>query len=743
MKSGRLIIPQLIALFLFTFESIEVLALGNSGKMPVLEEVIVTAEKREQNVQKVPSAISAFSAGMLKARGISKPQDLQFSVPGLIIGETSVGSVQVTMRGIGAENNGAGGDPGVPLHIDGHYIQFSNYILRDLFDVERVEVQRGPQGTLYGRNAVGGNINIVTKRPSDVFEGKISLDMGNYNKINFQGVVSGRLFNRLKGRLAVSDETRDGFVTNISNGDDSLLDSDYTSVRASLVYDLTDDLEIFFSGYEYNDKSTSFVTRVVGEYPRVGMFAGAPASYTNISASDPGKVRLNTPNSGFEDAEGVSMDVSWDLEAFTLKSLTAYNDAERGVLRDADGTDLPIRPQETNLLNQTVRSLGVVQGSQTLSQEFQLLSANDTNFKWVIGLFYFEESSDYNLHINIPLTPVMFRTPADVETNSFAAFGQVEYSLTNSLELTAGLRHTLDEKDMRRSILFTLDGVNNILDDNSELEDSWEETTGKLGLSYHIMEDILLYASYSAGFKAGGFNPTSVSEPSYDPELLDAYEVGMKGQFLDNRLQLNTSAFYYDYTDKVESTISILPGQTTGTVVFTNAAAATIIGIDLEMQAYVTDSLMIDASIGYQKSEYDEFISRDPQFDPPGVGQDLSGNQLTRAPEWKFHVGAQHAWQLGNNFGSLTARIDYSWVDAQFFRAFNLDTDKANSYHRTNAKLWWESNGADWQAELYVLNIEDDYVLSNLIVTSPDFGFAHGGSYLSPRTYGLNITYNF
>ena len=698
-----------------------------------LDEIIVTAEKREQNLQDVPAAISALDSEALKIRGIQTVQDLQFSVPGLTIGETTFGSAQVTIRGVGTENINAGGDPGVPLHIDGHYIQFPGYMLQDFLDVARVEVQRGPQGTLYGRNAVGGNINIITNGPSDHFEGELSVDVGNYNKRQITGVISGPLTDHLSGRFAFADEKRDGFVENISPlaQNEELLGSNYTSIRASLQYALTDNIEILLSGYHYADESITWVQRLVSEYPNSGFYTGLSLP-ANISAIDPQKIRADFDYEGSEDAEGVSLDINLDFNKISFKSLTAYNDAERAVGQDLDGSDIGIFDQRSVL------------GSKTITQEFQLLSNDDKDLKWIAGLFYFEEKSDLFLQITLPILPgsEFTNNPVEVETQSTAMFGQVDYFLTKKLELTAGLRHSRDEKDMLWGLFFTLDGVNPIIDDISAQSDSWSKTTGKLGLNYYASDDILFYGLYSLGFKAGGFNGTGSTETSYDPETLDAYEVGMKGQFLDNQLQLNISGYYYDYTDKTESKIDFQPGATVESVIFTNAGAATISGIDIELQSNISRTIAVDLSFAYQNTEYDEYSSQDPTRPSLGV-LDLSGNQLTRSPKLKLHLGLQYNHLLGNNLGEIIARLDYSWVDKQYYRPFNLETDKQDSYHRTNATVQWGSINSRWNAELYVRNIEDADVQSNLLVASAALGFGHYGSYLDPRTYGIKVQYSF
>ena len=270
----------------FLLKSASVLALG-AVALPVLAQeaaveedaqvqldtVIVTGEKRPENVQTVPVAISAFATEQLDARGIVSVQDLQATVPGLTISENiQAGTAKITMRGIGSENFSAGGDPGVPLHVNGHYSQFTSYVLRDMIDVERVEVQRGPQGTLYGRNAIGGNINIITKRPTENLEVLLSADIGNYDKRLLQGVLSGPLSEAVRGRLVVSDERRDGYVENLSGGED-LDSSHYTSVRGALEIDLSDNLEAYLNGYWFEDKGAHAV-RVTSDYPSSAAYFG-------------------------------------------------------------------------------------------------------------------------------------------------------------------------------------------------------------------------------------------------------------------------------------------------------------------------------------------------------------------------------------------------------------------------------------------------------------------------------------
>ena len=720
----------------------------------VLDEIIVTSEKREQNVQDVPVAISAFSADMLESRGISTAQDLQLSVPGLTISENiQAGTAKVTMRGIGSENFGSGGDPGVPLHVNGHYSQFTAHMLRDMVDVDRVEVQRGPQGTLYGRNALGGNVNIITKRPTEDFEGLIRGDVGNYGKKQFQAVVSGPFSESLRGRLVVSDESRDGYVENIGSAGQDLETSDYTSIRGVLEIDLTENVQAYLNAYSFDDSGVHAV-RMISDYPTTATFFGGPnywvvnSAGTNPSATDPFKIRTNTPASGSDKSSGASMDVSWDLGNMEFRSLTAYDDSETKTSDDLDGSDV------VNIRTDYDFS------SATFTQELQLLSSADESLKWVLGLYYYKENADYfffrpqnatfdtngDTLVNSDDLDLQILATTDTDTISYAVYGQLDYAFSEQLELVLGLRYTKDEKERPDDgILFGVALEPPFVFSNGGDKDEWSEFTGKLGLNFRISDEVMAYTSYSRGYKAGGYNTTQPG--SYDPEFLDAYELGFKSRWWDNRLQMNLAAFYYDYKDK-QDIQSILVAGLPSLPKLVNASGATVKGIEVEVQVYMLEGLQIDFSVGYLDAEFDEYDNFDAAFPALGV-QDLSGNKLPYSPEWKIHVGAQYEWVLGGGQGNITARADYSWVDERWVNGFNrmadgvvisANGDLLNDYSTINARLQWESTGAKWLAEIYAKNLTDEVVTTH---TVPLSGPLTAGTFLPPRTYGLRVTYSF
>ncbi|MGX4675638.1 TonB-dependent receptor domain-containing protein [SAR92 clade bacterium H246] len=704
----------------------------------VLDEILVTAQKREQSLQDVPLAITAFDAGVLAAKGIDSAADLQFSVPGLTVGGTIFGSAKATLRGVGSANLFPGGDPGVPIHADGHYIQSTAYLLRDFLDIERVEILRGPQGTLYGRNAIGGSINIITKRPTSEFEAKAGVDFGNYNKRLFRGVVSGPLSENIRGRIAFSDENRDGFVENISPiGEQDLENSDYTSVRGSIEIDVTNNIQALISGYHYEDDGNTTVSRFLSEYPTGSL--GPFVNYwdennagTNITARDPRKISTNAPIDQSDEVSGGSVDLDWDLGSIIIRSLTAYSEDEKSSLIDSDGSDV-VNQYENDKTKY-----------ETITQEFQILSGPKSHAKWILGAFYYDEKStltqpiffDNFFVVGGPLS--VFDIKNDIDSESMGVFGQIEYPITENLELIAGLRYNRDEKSMIGRVFNTDFGL--VAPDGGPIlspagvPTTWKKTSGKLGLNYHYDDDNLFYISYSTGYKAGGFN--LLQDVPYNPEEVAAFEVGVKSEWLDRRIQNNVSVFHYDYSDKQELKRDELVLQ------LLNAGEATVIGIELETIFIVTSGLTINTSVAYMDAEYDVFDSLD-EVNNPGLGvQDLSGNKLPRSPEWKLNLGVQYEWLL-NNSGHLTARLDTSWVDEQFSNGFNRNQDLIPSFHKTNFQLSWGSADDLWNATLYVQNLEDDDAFSSRFIGSPVYGYPQTGQLLPPRTYGLSITRDF
>ncbi|MEH6519382.1 MAG: TonB-dependent receptor [Halioglobus sp.] len=716
----------------------------------MIEEVVVTAQKREESLQDTPLAISAFSETELQDRGIVGAEDLQFYVPGLTFGKTVTRTAQVTLRGVGAENINPGGDPGVAVHVDGAYQQYTGYIAQDFFDVARVEVLRGPQGTLYGRNATGGSINIITKKPTDEFEGIVKLGVGNYSQVKAQGAISGPIIeDTLLGRLSVDTEDRDGYTDNVLTGDE-IDDKDYYSIRGQLEWLASDSLSVNLSAYTYRDDSTGVPLASISPNPSGPLFAGLDittfqpvfANYyeinnavPNITIKDRREVRHNTDTEGNEDTDGGTLTITKDFESFSIKSITAYNESDYMNAGDTDSA------AEVTFTQSSTGSF------ETLSQEILLSSTSDGPLEWTAGLYYYDEKSTYDFDIflfdTIPLNtpfvgvPVSFVAGGEVDAQSMAAFGQATYAFTDALSATIGLRYTSDEKDLDESVealafaIVDFETFGPVIVSES---DDWSEPTGKIGVEYVTESDTLWYGSISTGFKAGGFNVSGL-QSSYDPETVIAYEVGFKSMLADGRVRLNSAAFLYDYEDLQVFQIEGVQAS------ITNAAEAEVYGLEVELLALISEEFEIDGSISYLSAEYEEFFTEDPV--EPGKGlQDLSGNSLPRAPEFSLNVGLQYTWTF-NNSSSLRARANVSWVDEQYFRAFNLDRDKEDSFTRTDVTMTWTSGDQNWQVDAFVKNIEDEDTVNNIVVSAGTLGSTALASFSPPRTYGASVTRHF
>jgi iron complex outermembrane receptor protein len=727
---------------------------GQGSSSGGIEEIIVTAQKREQNIQDVPVAISAFSADMLEVRGIASPQDLQQAVPNLSIGEQTNlgGGAKVTLRGVGSENYGPGGDPGVPIHINGHYTQSTAYVFRDMIDVERVEVQRGPQGTLYGRNAIGGNVNLITRRPTKEFEASAAIEVGNYNRRMAQAVISGPITGGIRARVVAAKAVRDGFVEELGIGKDR--DSvDYVSLRGSLEVDLAPNFQAYINGYYFKDNGNNYTRRIDRD----------PNNTANFF---PFKVSSNTPNEGEDRSKGASIDFTLDLGSVELRSLSAYDKTNTSGNYDLDGN--PVR----------LARFGVGIGMKVLTQEIQAVSKGDGPLKWVLGAFYYKEDSN-ELRTNVidrfdtdsngftgltgdqaqPLVIQYSKTRNHAD--SWAVYGQADYNLTDTLQIEAGLRYTRDRKDYfsgadtvlsdgsTRSVptgggrFTTFPLLNQVFFDNTK-GTSWSKVTGKLGLNYRLNDDALLYGSYSRGYKAGGY--AAKQGAFYDPEVVDAFELGLKGQWAENRVQTNLALFYYNYKNKQELQFFGPSAQfPNGGLQLINATDATSYGAELEILAKVTKAFQIDMSMSYLHARYGTFIVKDTQLGTPF--QDLAGNILPLAPAMKFNAGAQYDWALGGNAGEITLRGDFSWIGEQFGNALNrkggvlpATGDQIPEYGVVNASLQWKSSDDSLRISLFARNLTNKYAISNSFVNGLNEVVQ---SNLKPRTYGVRIGYNF
>ncbi|MFQ5609629.1 MAG: TonB-dependent receptor domain-containing protein, partial [Woeseiaceae bacterium] len=572
-----------------------------AGSGSLLEELVVTAQKREESLQRTPISMAAFTSDQLEKASIVDLYDVAIQTPGMILNKEIVGKIYI--RGIGAENLTIGGDPGVAVHADGAYIARTSAANFDLYDIERVEVLRGPQGTLYGRNATGGTINIISKAPTPELEGSVLVEYGDFDQIRVGGVLSGPLAGeRVLARAAVVKSDRDGFTPNILTGED-LDDEDLLMGRLRLRFLPTDAVTIdLIADFSQDD--------------------GSPAPFKQLEFSDlcegpngandpPGlrPVSQESPVMEKQDQFGITAAIDWKLEGLTFTSVTSYRDTEFEAIFDGDAVDI------------TFQNFEDFDDTQQFSQEFRLASDSDERWSWILGAYYFNDDGDTRIFIPIPGFGFDILHLASISTDAFAVFGQATYNASERLALTVGLRYNSEDKEATQ---FSDFGFMPPL--NQNLNEDSDELTPKFGIEYYASDNVMLYASATRGFKSGGFTFNGF-QSNFEPEFVWAYETGIKSRLAGGAVILNGSVFYYDYTDLQVSKLENNAG------VITNAADATIFGGEIELLAQPVDNWRVNAGLSLLNAEFDEFLTEDPSN--PQLGTiDLNGNNLPRSPDF-------------------------------------------------------------------------------------------------------------
>tara|TARA_B100001939_G_scaffold86036_1_gene73645 strand:- start:27 stop:1775 length:1749 start_codon:yes stop_codon:yes gene_type:complete len=524
----------------------------------VIEEILITAEKREASLQDVPVSVTALTGANLEAIGITNIEDVQLFIPGVTVTNDSMAIVNI--RGIGTSAFGVATDPSSTIHIDGVYIPRPTTGYQDMFDVERVELLRGPQGVLFGRNSTGGTLNIITKLPADELEGTLGVTVGNLDKTTFSGTVSGPISDTVRGRLTLMKNDRGGRFKDILSGRE-YQDQDTFAARATIAIDVTDRLEFVVRGDLNIDRENGYPT-VLQDYRQDLLDAGAALP------EDPEReIALDAPIFQDVDNYGVSNTATWTGDSIGVKSITSYRRSEYGTLIDVDATNL------------FLRNVGFTEESKSFTQELQLYSVDSSRLEWIAGLYYLREDGNDELTI-VDLNRDL-AIPGENTTNAYAVFGQATYNVTDQLRATFGIRYSYEKKDFSFGVL---SGGTQVVD-GSNSED-WSAWTPKFGIDYHVNEDVMVYATASRGFKSGGFQ-VGESQP-FDPEFLWSYEAGVKSFLFDRLLQANIGAFYYDFTNL--QVVQIVNGISTTN----NAGKATLKGFEAEFVARPVDALALN-----------------------------------------------------------------------------------------------------------------------------------------------------
>jgi len=695
-----------------------------------IEEVIVTATRKETTLTDTPAAISALAAEELGLGAVEDVGDLQYRIPNLSVAN-QFGVNRAFIRGIGLTSIELGADGAVAFHVDGAIIARPAAQLASYFDLERVEVLRGPQGTLYGRGATAGAINVVTRKPTEVFSGNGSITAGNYGLVAAEGGISGPMVeDKLFFRLAAKTVDRDGYGENLFTGTE-INTRDHQAFRGTLEWRPADELEITVSGDYYEEDDTNYAYQFFGPTtidPLFGQLLGGQTIFDAVANPDPWDIYSDVDPKNDREGKGAVANIRWERGKWSLRSITSYRDFYRQNVADLDSTSFDAFGRIT-----------YTEDSETLSQELLVTYAED-NWDLLFGAMYFEEDlfgSTFvplnNIELIVPgaLPGGTFDQKGTVDIEALGLFVQGTYNFTDRLSATLGVRYSEEDRDHVGSFTFSALGILGVPTDKS---DSWDAVTPKLVVDYQLTPTTMIYGNIERGFKSGVINIGAIN-PAVDPEFVWNYEVGVKTQLMDNRVQLAASAFYYDYTD-----LQVGRVDETSTPITENAAEARNTGLEIEGNAVLTDALSVDFYATYLNAEFDEFDTFEPNR--PGEGEkDLSGNTLPNAPELTWFIGANYTVPLAG--GDLRFRGEISWVDDIYFTEFNNEDAFQESYAMTNASVRYTPASGAWNIEVWGKNLGDEDIKANNIVAAPLFAFPQVGALYPPRTYGATISVNF
>jgi len=706
---------------------------STAGGVAQVEEVIVTAQKREQSLQNVPAAVSAVGADAIQRRGITDTTNLQFFVPSLVAGKIA-GVTAVSIRGVGLNQYGATSQPGVAVHIDGVYQARTLTGGLGQIDLERIEALRGPQGTLYGRNATGGAVNFVTASPTDRFEGSLLAGYADYDEYHLNGVVNVPLGDKVRTRLVVDyDDRREGFTKNVVPGGPDADKGSSLAARLKVDADLTPDLDLELTLF-YLDRDGGFPWLQLNSPPSAAAIAGNPFFAGAVVPMEPHRFSADLAPQSDLKSYGAAATANWDLGFAKLKSITAYSWYDYQAHYDADGTNLAFSPEVE------------IAKSNTVSQEFNL-GGKAGRLDWLVGAFYMDDALkavyQFDFPIGYPsagLAPGGRLTTASspYRVKTAAVFTDNIFNVTDRLRLIAGARYSEDKVETRSStvinsvqiapglVLPSLTTCNNV-----ETDPSFHSFTPRAGVQYDFDADIGGYATVSRGFKNGGVNGCS---DVYQPEKITAYETGLRMRFLDRTLTINPTIFYYDYTG---FQVTQIRGLSSPVV---NAPKATVKGFELETAWRASEHLTFNATLTLLDAQYGRGFTNTDTLNLAAGAQDLEGKRLNRAPKTSASLGAEYRTAMTDR-GRLTLRGDVYASSRIYFREFNTALDSQPAYQVVNLNLIWDSPQERYSVRVYANNAGDEAYLAQVGAT--DAYGARFSSYAPPRQVGVELRANF
>lgn len=734
-----------------------------------IEEVTVTARKVEESLQTTPVAVSAFTGADLEVRNAIDVVDVARASPNVHLESGSAFSGASTtptvfIRGLGQSDFLITSDPAVGVYLDGVYVARTIGSLVDLVDLERVEVLRGPQGTLFGRNTIGGAINLISRRPHEGREGSAALTVGEDDwyegKLAVNAPINERLFTRLSGFV----RKRDGFVDAAQYDDLELGEDDVWGVRGQVRWLATDMLTVDVS-VDYTQEREAPAAWYAAAINEGEFRSPVDGALFNAATGDPSclsesgrsanaacygsfyrgskfvnhSVWVDSAGNRIEpenqtDIIGIAVDVVWDLPFATFKSLSAYRSMDAEFFNDLDFT--PHLVFHNNNVNFD---------DQQYSQEFQLDgSAFDNRLDWVTGIYLFQEEGEENVDVirhlasvlGLPTAPLMVDDSRKIRNSSVAWFGQATWHLMDRWHLTLGARFTRDEKKYTQQALVANAGR------RLAGEQSANEWTPMASLAYDLTDEVMLYVSYSEGFRDGGFPPRTIGAitaiPSFDPEFVEVVEGGIKSTWFNDRLRANLAVFSTDYSDIQVAAVPQNASPAQAVLGVNNLAAATIFGFELEANALVTQNLRLDLALGYLGAEIDEVVNDRLLSEGFVVTAD---NELPYTPEWTWNLGLSHHLPLPNG-GEIFSRFDWMFTDEQFYRVENPAATFQDAYSQVNAAVSYRHPGERWEATLGVRNLLDEEFASTATFLVNPAGTAQR-TVSRPRTVFATLRYRW
>ena len=755
-----------------------------------LADIVVTARRRQESVQSTPLSVSAFDARALNERNVQVASDVTNFVPNVqfdsVASESGGGAAtQVSIRGIGQTDYVITVEPAVGIYLDGVYVGKSVGSLLDTVDIDRIEVLRGPQGTLFGKNTIGGAIQLISKRPTSDFDFSINGTTGSYNRADIKGAISGPLSDVIRARLSGGYQTRHGFVdrttpTGVKTGEHQgnmnrlsgrlVVEADLSAnLMATLALDATRIREqtpgtvLLFA-----DENDSFPSAYHAGIPGGLCLPTAGAARFSNPICYNGQYQRSvgshvTTNSGANksnaDIKGAAVTLDWKLDGATLRSITAYREVDVSVAQDLQGS-----PYYYNEIEQEI-------SNKQYSQEFQLTGdLFNSRLHYVGGLFYMHESGRQEFPVNLAL--VQFLSGGEVKTDSYAAFGQMTYDFTDAFSVTGGLRYTHEKRQFNPGLQqvvgyadisrIPIPGFVNILagafgpPGTPLFPAGWYKRTSNsatpmISANYKIDRNVMAYATFSQGFKGGGFTmryfPAVMPAPGTDPddiissagpEKATSYEVGVKSELFDRRLRFNVAGFYTNYRN-IQVTYNIDPdgpGPIGAFVpVLANAGRAHLKGIEVESSAALTDWLRLDGSLGYIDAKYVGF-SAAARANFAGI----DSFKLPNTPKWTYNIGGSVTF-FDNDMGNASARVDWSHRSGQFKEFSNNPYVYQEGYGILNASLTYRDAAKRWSASVGATNLTDKaYIVSGVV--GGGSGYAQG-AVGRPREWYLRVGYDF